>query len=146
MKAAKVKVPTNIAEEAMVKLMRVGDRIWRQSDEWFARWKIMDSHYNVLRILNGAGEPLSQIEISRRMLSSRANVTKLIDLLEKRGLVKRAACGDRRVNMVCLTDKGAQFIEETVAEVIGFAESTMKPLTRQEQRALVALLAKLATE
>lgn len=126
--------------------MRVGDRIWRQSDEWFGRWGIMDSHYNVMRILNGAGEPISQIEISRRMLSSRANVTKLIDLLEKRGFVKRHDCGDRRVNLVGLTDKGAKFIEETVADVAGFAEMTMKPLSKQQKRTLISLLAKLTGE
>jgi MarR family 2-MHQ and catechol resistance regulon transcriptional repressor len=145
-KTTKVKVQTNTAEEAMVRLMRVGDRIWRQSDEWFARWEIMDNHYNVMRILNGAGEPISQIEISRRMLSSRANVTKLIDLLEKRGFVKRHDCGDRRVNLVGLTEKGAKFIEETVTEVTDFAETMMKPLSKQEQRTLVALLAKLSGE
>lgn len=146
MKTTKVKIPTSAAEEAIVRLMRVGDHFWKQSDEWFTRWGIMDSHYNVLRILNGAGEPLSQVEIGRRMLSSRANVTKLVDLLENRGLVKRLACGDRRVNLVGLTDKGAQFIEETAEEVIEFAEAAMKPLSRQEQRTLAALLAKLAVE
>ena len=75
----KIKLSTNLAEQALIKLMRVGDRLWRESDERFGRWGISDNHYNVLRILNGAGEPLSQIEIGRRMLSSRANVTKLID-------------------------------------------------------------------
>jgi len=142
----KVKIPTSTAEEVMVKLMRVGDRFWRQSDEWFTRWGIMDSHYNVLRILNGAGEPLSQVEIGRRMLSSRANVTKLVDLLEKRGLVKRLSCGDRRVNLVGLTDKGAEFVEETALEVLQFAETAMKPLGKQEQRTLAALLAKLMVD
>ncbi|HYE72347.1 MAG TPA: MarR family transcriptional regulator, partial [Blastocatellia bacterium] len=72
---AQVKIPNNAAEQALIKLMRIGDRLWRESDERFAQWGITDNHYNVLRILNGAGEPLSQVEIGRRMLSSRANVT-----------------------------------------------------------------------
>jgi DNA-binding MarR family transcriptional regulator len=61
--------------------MRVGDRLWRESDVWFRRWELTDNHYNVLRILNGSGEPLRQVEIGRRMLSSRANVTKVVDHL-----------------------------------------------------------------
>jgi len=80
------------------------------------------------------------------MLSSRANVTKLVDLLEARRLVKRLACPDRRVNLVGLTEEGARFLAETAEEVIGFAEEAMKPLTRQEQRTLLALLGKLLEE
>jgi DNA-binding MarR family transcriptional regulator len=130
----------------MIRLMRVGDRLWRDSDERFARWGLSDNHYNVLRILNGASEPLRQVEIGRRMLSSRANITKLIDLLEERRLVKRLSCGDRRVNLIALTEAGAKFIEETAEDVLGFAEETMKPLTRQEQKILHELLGKLLRE
>jgi MarR family transcriptional regulator, 2-MHQ and catechol-resistance regulon repressor len=143
---AQVKIPHSAAEQALVRLMRVGDRLWRESDERFARWGLTDNHYNVLRILNGAAEPLSQAEIGRRMLSSRANVTKLVDLLEERRFVKRLACGDRRVNLVALTDAGAKFVAETVGEVVAYAEEAMKPLTRQEQKALAGLLDKLRGE
>lgn len=138
-----VKLPQSIAEQTLVKLMRVGDRLWRESDEKFAQWQLTDNHYNVLRILNGAGEPISQIEIGRRMLSSRANVTKLIDWLEERKFVKRLSCGDRRVKLIELTPEGAKFIEETAEQIIGMAENTMKPLSKQEQKTLGQLLEKL---
>lgn len=140
---SQVKIPNSPAEQALIRLMRVGDRLWRESDERFAQWGITDNHYNVLRILNGAGEPLSQVEIGRRMLSSRANVTKLVDFLEERRFVKRLACGDRRVNMIGLTEAGAKFVAETLPTIIGYAEEVMKPLTRQEQKTLIELLDKL---
>jgi len=143
---AQVKIPNSAAEQAMIRLMRVGDRVWRESDERFARWGLTDNHYNVLRILNGAGEPLSQAEIGRRMVSSRANVTKLIDLLEERRFVKRLACGDRRVNLIGLTDAGARFVADTLQEIVGYAEGVMKPLTKQEQKLLIELLDKLKGE
>src|SRR5262245_32237753 len=138
--AKKVKIPPSVAEQALIRLMRVGDRLWRASDERFGRWGLTDNHYNVLRILNGAGEPISQAGIGRQMLSSRANVTKLVDLLEARGFVKRLSCQDRRVNLVELTGDGVKFVEDTAAEVIGFAVETMRPLTREEQKALFNLL------
>jgi MarR family transcriptional regulator, 2-MHQ and catechol-resistance regulon repressor len=142
----KVPIPPSIAEQALIRLMRVGDRLWRQSDERFGRWGMADNHYNVLRILNGAGEPISQSEIGRRMLSSRANVTKLIDHLEERGFVKRLSCGDRRVNLIELTDQGADFIRETAHDVINAAGEQMKSLTREEQKSLFKLLGKLLDE
>lgn len=139
----RVKITPSVAEQSLIRLMRVGDRLWRASDERFGQWGLTDNHYNVLRILNGASEPLSQSEIGRRMLSTRANVTKLVDSLEEKGYVKRLSCGDRRVNLVALTDAGARFIEETLSVVIGAANETMKPLTRAEQKTLFRLLGKL---
>ncbi len=139
----KVKISHHIGEQAMLKLMRVGDRLWRASDERFEQWGLMDNHYNVLRILNGAGEPISQIEIGRRMLSSRANVTKLLDLLEEKKFVKRLACADRRVKLIELSETGAQFIAETLPQVRAAAEEALRPLTKAEQKVLDALLNKL---
>jgi MarR family transcriptional regulator, 2-MHQ and catechol-resistance regulon repressor len=139
----KAKILSTDAERAMTRLMRVGDKLWRDSDERFRRWQIMDNHYNVLRILNGADEPLSQAEIGRRMLSTRANVTKLIDLLEDRRLVKRLPCPDRRVKLIEITDKGSRFLQDTAAEVLGFAEEVLKPLSKSEQRSLYELLGKV---
>ena len=145
-KTNRVKIPPSVAEQAMVRLMRVGDRVWRASDERFGRWGMTDNHYNVLRILNGVGEPISQAEIGRRMLSSRANVTKLVDLLEERKLVRRLPSQDRRVNLVALTDEGAGFIEETLSEVIAFANEALAALTREEQKLLFNLLGKLLNQ
>lgn len=146
MKKQIVKIPASDAERALIRLMRVGDKLWRSSDERFSRWQMTDNHYNVLRILNGAGEPLAQVEIGRRMLSTRAIVTKIVDALEGRKLVKRLSCGDRRVNLVELTAAGAAFLQETSGEVIGFAEEAMKPLTKKEQKTLYELLGKFLQE
>lgn len=142
----RVRIRASIEEQALVRLMRIGDRLWRASDENFSEWGLTDNHYNVLRILNGAGEPISQSEIGRRMLSSRANVTKLVDLLEERGYLRRLACGDRRVNLVELTEDGADFLEESLGDVQRFAAESLKALTRDEQKALFRLLGKLIEE
>ncbi|MFN0108714.1 MAG: MarR family winged helix-turn-helix transcriptional regulator [Blastocatellia bacterium] len=141
-----MKITPSVAEQTLIRLMRVGDRLWRESDSRFGQWGLTDNHYNVLRILNGSVEPISQVEIGRKMLSSRANVTKLVDLLEERKFVKRLSCGDRRVNLVELTDEGAKFIEDSLSTVVGAANEQMKPLTRDEQKTLFILLGKLLEE
>jgi MarR family 2-MHQ and catechol resistance regulon transcriptional repressor len=142
----KIKLPQSMADRAMGRLMRVGDRMWRDSDARFSRWGLTENHYNVLRILNGAGEPLSQAEMGRRMLSSRANITKLVDLLERQGYVRRMVGEDRRVNLVELTEAGTTFLRDTIAEATGFAEEAMRGLTKAELKALHELLGKLLPE
>jgi MarR family transcriptional regulator, 2-MHQ and catechol-resistance regulon repressor len=142
-KTQRVRITPSIAEQTLIRVMRVGDRLWRNSDESFARWGLTDNHYNVLRILNGSKEPLSQVEIGRRMLSSRANVTKLVDALEQRGFVKRLPCPDRRVNLIDLTAEGTNFLGDSLPDILKTVEETMKPLTRAEQKVLFKLLGKL---
>ena len=142
----KTKLPQSMADQAMGRLMRVGDRLWRDSDARFARWGLTENHYNVLRILHGAGEPLSQVELGRRMLSSRANITKLVDLLERLGYVRRTPGEDRRVNLVALTEIGRAFLLDTIDEALGFADEAMRALTKAELRALHELLGKLLPE
>lgn len=146
MAGMKVTVPYILAEQTLVKLMRIGDQLWRLSDEWFAKWDLSDSHYNVLRILNGADEPLAQTEISNRLVSSRANVTKIIDLLEKKQFVTRLSCQDRRVKKVSLTKLGAKFISDTQTEVIKFTKTLMQPLSEEELKTLYGLLEKLGKQ
>ena len=64
--------------------------------------------YNVLRILRGshpAGLPSG--EIANRMIARDPDITRLVDRLEKRGLVRRARSRqDRRVVEVGITDAG----------------------------------------
>jgi DNA-binding MarR family transcriptional regulator len=142
----KVKIPPSVAEQAMVRLMRVSDQMWRKLDKRFGGWGLRDNHYNLLRVLNDAGEPISQIEIGRRLLTSPPHVTKLLNLLEECKLIKRHSCEDRRVNLVKLTDEGARFIKENAPEVICFANEEMKTLSSEEQKTLFKLLGKLQDE
>jgi DNA-binding MarR family transcriptional regulator len=51
-------------------------------------------------------DALSQQELGNRTFRDKASTTRLIDNLEKQGYVTRVASeSDRRINLVCLTDK-----------------------------------------
>lgn len=69
--------------------------------------------YNVLRILRGAGpDGLPSGEIGARMVGRDPDVTRLVDRLERRGLVARhRPAADRRVVRVRLTPPGAQVVD-----------------------------------
>lgn len=141
-----VRVPPNVADRVLGMLLSVGDRMWKQFDHRWTAHGMTESHYNVLRILNGADQPLSQVEISRRLLSSRANVTKIVDRLEERRFVRRTAGEDRRVNLIALQPAGARFLQDTIAGALEFAESLLEPLTLREQKQLGNLLGKLGSQ
>ena len=103
----------SIEEEVFVGLQIAADRLM---EPWAAFLKetadLSHVQYNVLRILRGAGEEgLWAGEIGERLITRSPDVTRLIDRLEKRKLVKRRQDpADRRAVRVQITDLGREEI------------------------------------
>jgi len=75
---------------------------------------------------------------------SRANVTGLVDCLERRGLVERAASEeDRRVRLVRMTEAGAGVLEGILPRHYGEMRATLQGLSVKEKSDLGRLLTKL---
>jgi DNA-binding MarR family transcriptional regulator len=77
------------------------------------------NQYNVLRILRGSHPAkLACSDIAQRMIDRDPDITRLIDRLEKRGLVERTRSRrDRRVVDVGITDKGLALVRGLDADV-----------------------------
>lgn len=96
-------------EEIVVGLQMVAARIaepWAKYLKTYA--DLTNNQYNVLRILRGSHPSrLACNDIADRMIDRDPDITRLIDRLEKRGLVKRFRVPrDRRVIEVAITSKG----------------------------------------
>jgi DNA-binding MarR family transcriptional regulator len=77
----------------------------------FRPYDLSTPQYAVLVHASEAGVPLG--EISDRMLADNSNLTRMVDRLEARGLVRRAPDPrDRRVTLVQLTPEGAALASE----------------------------------
>ena len=87
------------AELTALKLTRAHEVLADGHAEIFKAHGLSGPQYNVLRILRGArGEDLSCQEVGGRMLKRVPDVTRLLDRLEARDLIKRWRCEeDRRV-------------------------------------------------
>ena len=101
----------SLEEEVFVGLQLVADRLM---EPWARYLKeeadLTTVQYNVLRILRGAGaDGLLAGEIGERLIARSPDVTRLIDRLEKRGLVKRRRePEDRRAVRVFITEAGRE--------------------------------------
>jgi len=90
---------------------------------------------------HGSDNGIRQVEISQHLIVTPSNMTKMIDKLEKEGLVTRSAlAGDRRVNMVKVTKKGSNLLDsmwdgytDKLREVVGH-------LKEDKQKKLAGLL------
>jgi len=86
-------------EEAYVALQRTADRLLQGAEATLKPHGLSATQYNVLRILRGA-EPdgLPCRDIGERLITHDPDVTRLLDRLERRGLVTRMRTSeDRRV-------------------------------------------------
>lgn len=107
------------AQEAMLNLFVASAHVRRRVERVCRKYDLQFSHHNVLRILRGVhpeGHPRS--EIVERMLDPSPDVTRLIDKLVDRGLVRRSKSNeDRRVTIHTITDKGLRLLEKMDPEV-----------------------------
>ncbi len=79
----------------------------------FDREKITAQQFNILRILRGAGKPLSTLQIRQRMLDKMSDTSRIVDRLILKGLVKKTVCTeDKRLVDVSITDKGMNLLEK----------------------------------
>lgn len=98
--------------------------------------------YNVLRILRGArGEPLPTLEIGERMIEEAPGVTRLLDRLEAKGLVRRQRCtSDRRLVHCWITDPGLELLTRIDPLLNDADNQVVAHLSDEEQVALIHLL------
>jgi DNA-binding MarR family transcriptional regulator len=79
----------------------------------FEPFEVTQQQFNILRILRGAGKPLSTLQIRQRMLDKMSDTSRLVDRLIKKGLVnKSVSAGDRRLVDVELTEKGKLLLQK----------------------------------
>ncbi len=99
--------------------------------------------FNILFALKSHGgiEGIKQVEVSKHLIVTPSNMTKMIDKLEKEGFVTRSALeGDRRVNIVKITKKALDLLETIWEGYNKVIESSVQNLTQTQQKQLARLL------
>lgn len=127
--------------KALVNILYTANWITNIQNTFFKHFGISPQQYNILRILNGASEPLKVQVIKERMIDRSPNATRLMDKLCAKKLIERIPCpGDRRVVHINITNKGKQLLDEISDN---FNEDILKNITENEATQLSDLLDKL---
>jgi DNA-binding MarR family transcriptional regulator len=113
-----------------------------------APFGLTPAQYNVLRILRGSrGETMTCSEIGHRLLDRTPDVTRLLDRLERAGMVGRCrSTNDRRVVEVAITDDGLAVLEKMQPVVDGLLQQLTRHLSDEENRQISALMERLRTD
>jgi DNA-binding MarR family transcriptional regulator len=128
-------------EAAFLELMRTTDMLSRGLAPLLKAEDLSSTQYNVLRILRGAPEGLPCGEIGNRMITRDPDITRLLDRLEKRGLVSRCReTKDRRMVLTRITAAGLEVLGRLDEPVQEIHRAQMGHLGRERLQALVELV------
>jgi DNA-binding MarR family transcriptional regulator len=132
-------------EEAFLSIIRTTDVLVRATTEMFKVHDLSSTQYNVLRILRGtcpAGTSgLACSAIADQMLTRDPDMTRLLDRLEKRGLISRAREEkDRRVVRTCITEKGLKVLAELDPIIADCHRKQLGHVGEERLRQLIDLL------
>lgn len=128
-------------QEAALGLARTAALVKRQAARLVEAHGLSPEQYNVLRILRGANpESLPTLEIVERMIEPSPAITRLLDKLETKSLVRRVRCPkDRRQVLCCITQEGLDLLGKLDQPIDQAAKDSMK-LGRDDLDTLIRLL------
>ena len=140
----------SLDREAILNIYYTTIGLKKTAAELFAPYGLTDVQFNVMALLHYNADStggLSQAIISDMMLVNRANITTLIDRMEKADFVERQASEkDRRFNIVKLTAKGKKLLAEVEPLYIKTIQKIMSDFSEAEQESLIKTLEKLRSK
>ena len=137
--------PATPQQQAFVALIRTADRVMAEYMHLFRKHAVTEPQYNVLRILRGAGPSgLPCQEIGKRMIARVPDITRLLDRLERGGLVSRERDDrDRRVVTTRLSPRGRALLRKLDRPVHEMHQRQFGHFRDSELRQLTAILGRL---
>ncbi len=130
------------SQEALVGLLVAADRVGTSFARLLEPHDLTPQQYNVLRILRGAEpEGLQTLAIVDRMIERAPGITRMIDRLEQKGLVRRERRGDDRRCVQCrITAEALELLQGLDQPVARFDRQALRMLDAEELAQLAEML------
>lgn len=131
------------AHETFFNIVRVYERFWSQTSRFLKDHDLTMQQYQVAQILAGSSskEGLPSLVVAQRMLNRVPDITRLLDRMERRGLVNRArSLKDRRVVLVRLSAAGRSLVDELDEPIRAFHRECFDHMSSDELCRLNQLL------
>lgn len=137
--------PVAARQKTVMSLIRTAEDLRRYFTALYAPHDITPQQYNVLRILRGADPtPLPTMEIAERMVEKTPGITRLLDRLERKGLIGRERLPeDRRQVLVSITEAGLELVASLDEPVLEATSAVLWELGDGEVSALDDTLARI---
>jgi DNA-binding MarR family transcriptional regulator len=131
-----------VEDQAFIAVQKAADSTGQQAEQLVKANGLTGAQYNVLRILRGAEpEGLGCSGIGDRMISHDPDMTRLLDRMEKRGLITRKRQqDDRRVVKTRITPEGLSVLRKLDQPVRELHKRQFRELSAAQLKTLIDTL------
>jgi len=106
-------------------------------------FKITMEQLVVIEVLDAFGD-MNMTELSKTVWKQNANITRIVDKLEKKQyVVRKAVQGDRRANMLSVTDSGIELLKIVIPKLEKSYKKTISCITKDEETNMLESLKKI---
>ena len=132
----------SLAEEAYLSVIRTAAMLSHSFNDAVKDRGITGTQYNALRVLRGAGsQGLCRNEVRDRLVARVPDATRLLDRLDRMGLIERAReGGDRRFVRTRITAAGLELLAALDEPTLALHERQFSAAGEADLRALIATL------
>ena len=129
-------------EEAIVAVIKTADLLVRLLDRKLIGLGLSHQQYYVLRIVRGSGAAgIPTLAVGERLIECAPGMTRLLDRLEEKEMVRRERCKHDRRQVLCyITGKGERLLEEIQPLIDGLAERALEQIPPAELEAFIETL------
>lgn len=134
-----------IANRTIIELQKTAEILEEIHNRFFNKFDISSTKFNLLVILyNSSEDGITLSEIGEEMLVTKANITGLVDRLERQGyVIRKRHSKDRRKVIAAITEQGKKFTEKVIEEYKVWSKDVMTILDDDEKSQLLNLFKKL---
>ena len=129
--------PRSVGVLSWLRLARVYQKVERVEMEHLRRWDLSVPQFDILAHV-GAAEGITQQDLAAARLTTKGNLSQLLDHMERDGLVRRVR--DGRLKRVSLTDAGRRLFAEVVPANEAVSGAQFSTLAPEDQDRLLRLL------
>lgn len=132
----------SLEQEAFLNLWRTYDRLRALEEALFVQFDLSAQQYNALRLLRSVHpQSMPTLALGAKLISRAPDMTRLLDKLESRQLVRRERRSEnRRVVEVAITDEGLQLLRQLDDPVQACAKQQFGHLSQAALQELIDLL------
>ena len=135
-----------LAVKTAVTMLRTGSDLITGFEKLMGRYNLSQGRFLILVVMNRQPEErTSPSVLAEKIGVTRATMTRLIDGLERDGLIRRTPHKkDRRRQEINLSSRGRTLLEEILPDYWSRIDTLMQGLNETEQQTMLTLLAKVA--
>lgn len=134
----------DLRHEAVLNVVHTANLIASTGAILFRRWGLTEAQFNVLFALKHKRVDVTQSDLGKRLVVTRASITSVLDKLEQKGLVERRNVpGNRRIYHVSLTDAGRRLVDEVEVPYREEIHQALTDLNKAEIHSLIRSLERI---